>query len=358
MRFVRNLSCSLVAALGLAVAAQAQPFDIYLSLAGAADGYVQVPTSPALNPSSQITIELFMSRSSSPAGCRSLLGKGYLTSYWIGICSGTLRSYLAGSASLKDGGTVASGVHHIAVTYDGAFRRHYIDGELVAVFPQTGLLPANAQPLRLGADVDFANNTIQGGIWEVRLWNVARTTAQIRHNINFPITGPTPGLVALWHLADNSLDAVGGHHGGSPQGTSLFFPFCPGCGGNDCLVTPTNACFFSHRFGVSGEFTLYTAPAADGHVTAGPSGSIGRVLGSSDSSTNLWFFDSANWEILVKGVNACSFNSRWWIYSAATTDVHYRLGVFDYVTGRVHYYFNFAGEPAPAVTDSSAFPCP
>ena len=63
-----------------------------LDLFGPADGYVQVPTSPALNPSSQITIELFVSRSDSASICRSLLGKGYTTSYWIGICGTTLRS--------------------------------------------------------------------------------------------------------------------------------------------------------------------------------------------------------------------------------------------------------------------------
>jgi len=38
---------------------------------------------------------------------------------------------------------------HIAVTYDGAVRKHYVDGELVASKAETGPMTTSASPVRL-----------------------------------------------------------------------------------------------------------------------------------------------------------------------------------------------------------------
>ena len=72
-----------------------------------------------------------------------------------------------------------------------------------------------------------------------------------------------------------------------------------------------------------------------------------------------WFFAADNWEVMVKALNGCGLNSRYWIFSAATTNVFYRMEVFDYHTGPQRIYFNYSGPPAPAVTDINAFAtCP
>jgi hypothetical protein len=196
--------------LGLAcvpAAVSAQPFGSWPVYSGTTGKYIEVPSSADLNPAGAITIEAWVGVTTStptPGTCKSIVGKNYTTSYWVGICGTTLRSYLAGAASLKDGGTVpANEFTHIAVTYDGTSRRHFINGEEVAVFPQTGALPASASPLRIGSDeaYDFQPS---GAIDEVRLWSVARTVEQIRGSINVPLNTVQPGLVAVW-----SLDAGG-----------------------------------------------------------------------------------------------------------------------------------------------------
>ena len=47
------------------------------------------------------------------------------------------------------------------------------------------------------------------------------------------------------------------------------------------------------------------------------------------------------------------------MYSAATTDLYYRMEVLDGLRGVQKIYFNYPGAPAPAVTDSDAFAtCP
>ena len=51
---------------------------------------------------------------------------------------------------------------------------------------------------------------------------------------------------------------------------------------------------------------------------------------------------------MVKALNGCGLNNRYWIFSAATTNVFYRMTVYDYHTGTQKIYFNYPGPPAPA----------
>lgn len=86
----------------------------------------------------------------------------------------------------------------------------------------------------------------------------------------------------------------------------------------------------------------------------------GQVVPLSSADSGLFsFFHPDNWELLVKVLDGCDVNGRYWVYSAATTDVRYVLTVTDTRTGRSARYENQAGQPAPARTDVNALPvCP
>lgn len=86
---------------------------------------------------------------------------------------------------------------HIAVTYDGVNRIHYINGEVAGTFPETGALPTNSAHVRIGSDVSWDYQP-QGTLNEIRFWNVARSVDQLRGSINVPITAAQPGLVSVW----------------------------------------------------------------------------------------------------------------------------------------------------------------
>ena len=63
-------------------------------------------------------------------------------------------------------------------------------------------------------------------------------------------------------------------------------------------------------------------------------------------------------EVLVKVLDACVF-SRYWVFSAATTNVEYTLTVTDTKNGAIKTYHNNQGVSAAAVTDTNAFAtCP
>jgi hypothetical protein len=174
--------------------------------------YVEIPANAAFNFTTGFTVEAWVSGSDA-GGCTSIAGKGYTQAWWVGVCGTTLRSYIKGITSLKDGGTVSNGWTHIAVTYDGANRKHYIDGALVYTNAETGPMGVSTSAVRINSDVSWQFS--YGASDEVRLWNVARTQAEILATISSTLDAAQPGLVAVYHLDRSANDALGGNNGTS-----------------------------------------------------------------------------------------------------------------------------------------------
>ena len=93
--------------------------------------------------------------------------------------------------------------------------------------------------------------------------------------------------------------------------------------------------------------------------TDGESGHGRVVHAGTDDSGMFRFFDPENWEVLIKVLDGCAINQRTWVLGASTTDLGYRIGVTDTVTGESRSYVNEPGQPAPAIVDTEAFsqPC-
>ena len=337
---VLGLLFTLVTVLPLA----AQPYGAFL-VKGSGHGFVEVPASSAFDFTTGFTFEAWVS--GSDAGpCTSIAGKNYTQAWWIGVCGTTLRSYIKGTASLFDGGTVqANTFQHIAVTYDGAVRKHYVDGELVASKVETGPMTTSTSPMRFNSDSlwQFSYATT---LDEVRIWNVARTQDQIRAGINTTINAPQAGLVAVYHLDGNAADAIAGRNG-TTAGTAAYLTSAVAlsCGSS----TATQLCVAGSRFTVSVSW-----------LRGGGERGVGKVANSNATSGVFWFFGPDNWELMLKIINACGvLNNKYWAFSAATTDVHYELVITDVRAGVTKRYFNYLGISAPAVTDTDAFAtCP
>ena len=343
----------------LPAALPAQPFGLWTSFAGdgtlgSTNGALTVPDSPALNPAGALTIEAWISwqEPSSHETCRSLIGKGYTTSYWVGVCTvagvPTLRSYTHGNASgsqLQGGVIPNSQWVHVAVTTDGTTRNHYVDGELVFSHAETGPPAGSSSPLEIGSDADWAYSP-DGLVNEVRLWNVARTQDQIRSTINVPVRTAQPGLVAVWPMFA-ATDALGVHNGTFSGNLPpvLGPPAISSCGSST-----VSALCLQGKFAI--DATWRTGPPGTG-VTGNASVAVDGL-----GSGIFWFFDASNWEVMVKVIDACALTNTWWVFSAATTNVYYQMNVTDVQSGQTKIYFNYPGPPAPAVTDTAAFPCP
>ncbi len=126
------------------------------------------------------------------------------------------------------------------------------------------------------------------------------------------------------------------------SGNSLYVLERPGDG---CQHDLSHLCLNGNRFRVDVEWRDYQGLTGSGRVAPY----------NSDDSGLFWFFSEDNWEMLIKVLDGCGINDRYWVFAAATTDVEYRLQVTDTATGDTRSYFNPLGSAAPAFTDSDAF---
>jgi len=51
-----------------------------------------------------------------------------------------------------------------------------------------------------------------------------------------------------------------------------------------------------------------------------------------------WTYSPTNWEIIVKVLNACGINGKYWVFSAGATNVSYDVTIQDHVRGLVVRY--------------------
>ncbi|HEX4962657.1 MAG TPA: hypothetical protein VF173_17610 [Thermoanaerobaculia bacterium] len=115
-----------------------------------------------------------------------------------------------------------------------------------------------------------------------------------------------------------------------------------------CVAGPTALCLNSGRFKVEATFD-----------TGGGQTGQAQVVKLTDETGYMWFFSSTNVEVVVKVLNACTFNQRYWVYSAGLTDVQVNLTVTDTQTGVVKNYTNPQGRAFQPILDSGAFAtCP
>ncbi len=95
---------------------------------------------------------------------------------------------------------------HVAYVVDGAAYAQtlYVDAVPVATDSTAGSPLYDWHPFLIGAGMAYGNatNYFQGFLDEVRIWNVARSAAQIQADYIHPLTGTEAGLLACWRFDD------------------------------------------------------------------------------------------------------------------------------------------------------------
>jgi hypothetical protein len=75
---------------------------------------------------------------------------------------------------------------HVALTYDGAALRLYVNGALVSTTDLAGPLPASTSPLRIGGN-SIWGEYFKGLIDEVRIYNRPLSPGEIQVDMSAPI---------------------------------------------------------------------------------------------------------------------------------------------------------------------------
>jgi hypothetical protein len=127
--------------------------------------------------------------------------------------------------------TLAIGTwYHIAATYDEQTWRLYLNGVLDKTLTLSSAFTPQSeshQHAALATGLQSSGNTapasgyFSGMIDEVRIWDVARTQAELFANKDLPISIPTPNLIGRWGLNEGSALFVNDASGRGTEGSII-----------------------------------------------------------------------------------------------------------------------------------------
>lgn len=302
-------------------------FDQNCLILDGSNDHITVADQSALDITADFTYEAWIK----PAGFNWL--GGIISKYQSGASSGnTFRLSYAGNFRglsinnyiTADNLLTINTWHHVAATRSGNTYAIYIDGISYPLSGSDMVVTANSDPLRIGVDYLDAGSPryFNGSIDEVRIWNVARSQAQIQANMNKELDPSTQvGLVAYYTFDQ-----------GIPDGTNTGMIVVPdlkndhnGLLSNFSLTgTSSN---FSASFG-----TMITLPLKWQYVTAFKKDDrIDVSWKVRDCSSCVEFLveksvDAIQW-ISNGSINAIKgkFDYSWTDFNPSSTTIYYRI---------------------------------
>jgi len=199
--------------------------------------YVDCGNGPSLQLSTALTLETWFRRDQ--LGSIQWLvckyedwdGQGSYGMYFLGdqinfpLSNSGNHEYQLGSHSI----VADNNWHHVACTWDGTNAKIYIDGVLDAegTTPFSSIFNSD-RTVKIGYKVT-PPEAFSGWIDEVRIWNVARTQAEIVATMNTTLIGNEPGLIGYWQFNESAgspmaYDASPNGNHGTLYGNATFFP--------------------------------------------------------------------------------------------------------------------------------------
>jgi hypothetical protein len=149
----------------------------------------------------------------------------------------------------------------------------------------------------------------------------------------------TLDATGTWTLAANN-NANMFQAGAFTLGLTCATPKCPFNGATLCLQ--------DGRFSVTASFDA-----------GGGDAGIAQAVALTTDTGYLWFFAAANVEAVVKVLDACAFNGKFWVFAGGLTNVAVTMTVTDTQTGTQKMYQNPANTAFQPIQDTSAFStCP
>jgi hypothetical protein len=207
------------------------------------DDNITVPAHAAFQISSAITLETWVYATKS-SGIQNVMcnssstqNRGYIfprtDDGWV---SAALYLYISGNWRIVNVAYPSRNAwHHLAATYDDATdsMKVYVNGNLVnwQVISGAGPVDINTNNLTLGMHTGYGEY-FGGSVDEARIWNVARTQAQIQAGMYNTVSPSSTGLVAYYNFDQGSAgssntsvislpDVTGNSHTGTLANFSL-----------------------------------------------------------------------------------------------------------------------------------------
>ncbi|MDB6166098.1 MAG: tyrosinase [Lacunisphaera sp.] len=183
-------------------------------LQGNDNSFVEIPNAASLSTPNQITIEGWVKGASFNGGnwqnavfsrhadsCGWELRLGEAIPRMMVTVNGT--HFYAQPANPASAARLSPGQwYHVAGTYDGSKVSLYLNGQLLYSTNVSGpITPYNGRvTLGRNANPSWDSRWFNGSITDVRLWNTARSQAQIAAAMNQSLKGNEAGLIGYWPL--------------------------------------------------------------------------------------------------------------------------------------------------------------
>jgi hypothetical protein len=111
-----------------------------------------------------------------------------------------------------------------------------------------------------------------------------------------------------------------------------------------CHATDTSLCLHGGRFRIEARW----------RDTQGNTG-VGHGVSLTGDSGYFWFFSESNVEVLLKALDGCGVDGKFWVFAGGLTNVQLTISVTDTATGQVKEYSNPESTPFEAILDTGAF---
>jgi PKD repeat protein len=148
------------------------------------NGRIDIPDSSSLRLTGAMTLEAWVNPSAVSGAWRDVIYKGNDNYYLMATSTaGSAPAGRAGSAkAMAPSSLPVGGWTHLAVTYDNAAVRLYVNGTLAATTAYTGALPTSSNPLQIGGDSIYGQY-FKGSIDEVRIYSRALSQSEIQSDM-------------------------------------------------------------------------------------------------------------------------------------------------------------------------------
>ena len=204
---------------------------------------VTVPDAASLQLTSAMTLEAWVYPTTVTNSWRDVIQKGDDNYYLMATSTNSSRPAgggIIGGSFAPAYGTAALATNtwsHLAVSYDGAAVRLYLNGTQVSSVAKTGSILTSTSPLTIGSD-PFYGQYFSGMIDDVRVYNAPLTSSQIQADMTTPVTPPAadtqpptaPGTLSATAINSGRIDLSWGAASDNVAVTGYRIERCQGAG--------------------------------------------------------------------------------------------------------------------------------
>ncbi|KPA14575.1 hypothetical protein MHK_005218, partial [Candidatus Magnetomorum sp. HK-1] len=177
--------------------------------------YVNLGNSTALKPTSALTYEIWLYHSNWQNCDANVLSNTDSSGYAFGIKPQYVQLFAYINGSYRNASfsreSITPGWHHFALTFDGKYVKSYLDGEQKAEIDlgsSTYTISYISNSTIIGGEAGAGSTPtgryFDGKVDELRVWNVGRTSEQIKSNMCKKLTGGETGLIAYYRFDHSS----------------------------------------------------------------------------------------------------------------------------------------------------------